>query len=132
MPLILTCNCSGRFIKTFKGEQPCCSKCGSLAIIDTGVEAKRRQLVEYDYECPITGKPIVGKKAHEENLKLHGKHVFEKGELEDAQRTRKALDDALDAKLEATAVEFVKSLSPERKAQLEFELLTTETTIQRN
>lgn len=100
--------------------------------MDTGVEAKKRKLLDYDYDCPITGKAIVGKKAHEENLKKHGKHVLEKGELEDAKRTRKAIDDALDAKLEATAVEFVKSLSPQRKAQLEAELLSTETIIQRN
>lgn len=131
MPLILTCQCSSRFIKRFKGEPACCSKCGSLAILDSP-EARHSEQLQYDYECPITGIPIRSKRAHEENLKRHGKHVFEKGELEDAKRTRQAIDDELDRKLEETAAAFVGSLSPERKAQLEIELLTTETTIQRN
>lgn len=131
MPLILTCNCPSRFIKRFKGEPACCSACGSLAILDSP-EAKQRSQLEYNYECPITGIPIQSKAAHEDNLKRHGKHVFEKGELEDAKRTRKALDDELDRKLEETAAAFVGSLSPERKAQLEVELLSTETVIQRN
>lgn len=127
MALILTCKCTNRYIKNFKGSPPCCSKCGQEAEIDSTTKASSLRQLDVDYDCPITGKPIRSKKAHEENLKKHGKHVLEKGELEDARRTRKAIDDALDAKLERTAAEFVAQLSPERKAQLEIELLTTET-----
>lgn len=127
MPYILTCKCEDRYIKNFKGSPPCCSKCGIEAIIDTGIKAANLRQLDVDYDCPITGIPIRSKKAHEENLKKHGKHVLEKGELKDAQRTRAQIDADLDAKLEKTAAEFVGSLSPERKAQLEIELLTTET-----
>lgn len=34
------------------------------------------------YECPITGKWIEGKKAHRENLAIHGRRILEKGETQ--------------------------------------------------
>ena len=48
------------------------------------------------YDCPITGKRIEGKKAHQDNLKLHGCRVAESGEARDEQRRRVALDKKTD------------------------------------
>ena len=35
------------------------------------------------YECPVTGKTIEGRRAHEENLKATGCRILERGEKED-------------------------------------------------
>ena len=40
----------------------------------------------YQYECPITGKPIMNKHEHNENLKAHGCRVLEKGERKEAPK----------------------------------------------
>jgi hypothetical protein len=85
-----------------------------------------------DYDCPITGKPIRSKHAHEENLKLHGKHVLERGELEDAKRTRQASEEAFEDMICETAAQLVHDLPAPMKAALEQELLTTETQISRS
>ena len=39
------------------------------------------------YECPVSGKVIEGRKAHEENLKATGCRLLEPGEKEDNART---------------------------------------------
>lgn len=126
----LTCSCIGRFIKHDKSTHTC-SKCGINAYWQDACKASSFRQLDVDYDCPITGKPIRSKRAHEENLKLHGKHVLEKGELEDAKRVRKQLDDELDAKLEHTAAQLVHDLPEPMKAALEQELLSTETKISR-
>lgn len=41
-----------------------------------------------EYACPITGKPIRGKREHSENLKKHGCRVFEPGETQDFIRRK--------------------------------------------
>jgi hypothetical protein len=125
MSYVLSCNCTGRYIKHEKTGS-FCSKCGTQAWIDTGMKAAQMQQLDVDYECPITGIPIRSKKAHEENLLKHGKHVLEKGELADAKRTRKELDDALDKKIGDSAAQFVHDLPEDKKKQLEVELLTSE------
>ena len=53
----------------------------------------------YQYQCPITGREINGKRAHEENLARHGCRVLESGEAEDAARRRRDAEKSLDAAL---------------------------------
>jgi hypothetical protein len=125
MSLILLCDCPGRFIKHEK-DGSFCSKCGSKAIIDIGIKASSLRQLDVDYDCPITGKPIRSKRAHEENLKLHGKHVYEEGEKEDAARNRRLANEEFENKLCETAAQYVAQLPPEAKAKLEQELLASE------
>jgi hypothetical protein len=40
------------------------------------------------YRCPVTGKPVEGRRAHQENLKRTGCRILEKGEREQAERNR--------------------------------------------
>lgn len=70
------------------------------------------------YNCPITGKWIEGRRAHEENLKRHGCRVLETGETEQVRRNRQAEDEALDRSVEATAEEFYETLPTEKREQL--------------
>jgi putative FmdB family regulatory protein len=74
------------------------------------------------YSCPITGKWIEGRRAHEENLKRHDCRVFEPGETEAAKRWREKAEADFDAKIEATADELIYNLPAEKKEQLAQEI----------
>lgn len=74
------------------------------------------------YACPITGKWIEGRRAHEENLKKHGCRVLESGETESAKRTWAAEDTALENAVESTVEEFVETLPTEKKERLAAEI----------
>lgn len=129
MTLQLSCSCPNRFIKHEKSG-PVCSKCGSSATLAPPPATRYRQL-DYNYECPITGIPIQSKHAHEENLLRHGKHVLEKGEFADAQRTRDALNEEFENKVCESAAQLVHDLPPEIQAALEQELLTSDINLTR-
>ncbi len=70
------------------------------------------------YQCPVTGKWIEGRKAHEENLKRTGCRILEPGESEAAAAARKADDEALDKAVEATTEQFIESLPAAKKEKL--------------
>lgn len=129
MTLMLICDCPGRYIRHEKGTATC-SKCGTKAISAPPSATMYRQL-EYNYECPITGIPITTKHAHEENLARHGKHVLEKGEFADAERTRAALNEEFENKVCETAAQLVHDLPAPIQAALEQELLSTDLKISR-
>lgn len=68
------------------------------------------------YDCPITGKSIEGRVAHEENLKRNDCRILEPGEKEDnARRGREMIeadhrnrDAAIDAIAESVGNEYFK------------------------
>jgi len=64
----------------------------------------------YSYDCPITGRPIRGKKEHEENLKRNGCRVLERGEAAQAAERAKADRDASDALADKCADEAMRNL----------------------
>lgn len=74
------------------------------------------------YDCPITGKRIEGKRAHEENLKRHGCRVYEPGETQEAASRRQREEAALETAVEETAEAFVHALPVEKRDQLVVEL----------
>lgn len=74
------------------------------------------------YDCPITGKWIEGRRAHEENLKKHGCRVYEPGETEAGKRRRAAEEAALDSAVESTVEEFVETLPTAKKERLAAEI----------
>ena len=43
-----------------------------------------------EYDCPITGKTIDGRREHRENLKQHNCRVLEPGETRDARKNTEA------------------------------------------
>lgn len=61
------------------------------------------------YSCPVTGKPVEGRRAHQENLKRTGCRLLERGEKEQNMRERaesdRKLERTIDAAVERTAAE---------------------------
>lgn len=74
------------------------------------------------YRCPITDEPITSLSQHEENLARHGCRLLEPGEQADAVKFRQREEADFDAKIEATAEEFVGNLPPEKLEKLGIEL----------
>lgn len=70
------------------------------------------------YSCPITGKWIEGRRAHEENLKRHGCRVLETGETEQVSRNRQAEEAKLERGVEDTVEQFYEALPTESREQL--------------
>lgn len=100
-----------------------CPECGELAqrhITQAPMGFVQANFAPYD--CPITGKIIDGRRAHEENLSRHECRILEPGERENVTRRRQAEDAAFDAAVEKTAEEFVEKLSGEKREQLGREL----------
>lgn len=85
------------------------------------------------YECPVTGKMIEGRAAHEENLRRTGCRILEPGETENYKRECVAAEERLDRSLEETADRFIAGLPTEKRDRLAAEMeggLTT--TIERS
>ena len=70
------------------------------------------------YSCPITGKWIEGRKAHQENLKQHGCRVLEPGETDNVKRVQRQADEALDRSVESTVEQFVQTLPTHKRERL--------------
>lgn len=56
------------------------------------------------YRCPVTGTPVEGRRAHQENLKRTGCRVLERGEKEQNMRERADADRKIE-RIVDTAVE---------------------------
>jgi len=100
---------------------PC--RCGASAERVLSAAAVRGDF--QGYSCPVTGKWVEGRKAHEENLKRTGCHVLEKGEKEDAVRRRKASDAVLENAVANTAARLVEAMPAEKQRKLGEELSAT-------
>lgn len=106
-----------RFLRLAEYQTPQgCGKCGALA--DRQVTAAAIVPDYAPYQCPVTGKLIDGRKAHQENLKRHGCRVLEPGEKEATERMRAQEDAELDKAVEATTEQFIESLPTRKKEQL--------------
>jgi putative FmdB family regulatory protein len=106
-------------IAEYQSEVPC-EKCGCVA---SRVFTPVPVFGDYaPYECPMTGKIISGRKEHEENLKRTGCRILEPGEREQFIKNKAKEEDEFDAKIEATAAEFVENLPPRKREQLECEM----------
>lgn len=74
------------------------------------------------YECPVSGKWIEGRRAHEENLKRTGCRLLEPGE-KDANERRRLSDDAqLEANVGETVERFIAELPTDKRERLGNEL----------
>jgi putative FmdB family regulatory protein len=74
------------------------------------------------YHCPVTGKWVEGRVAHEENLKRHGCRLLEPGETAAVPKYHAAQEAALDSALDQTIGEFVEALPQVSKERLAAEL----------
>lgn len=74
------------------------------------------------YECPITGRRIEGRKAHEENLRRHQCRVLESGEMEDVRRNKASEEKQLDRDIENTVGSMVEKMPPRKQEALANEL----------
>lgn len=117
------CECGETFdrilrLKNFDTPQMCaCGKQASRVIVAPAV------IGDYaGYPCPVTGKWIEGRKAHQENLARTGCRVLEPGETESAVRRRQEQEAAYDARIERTVEKLVKAMPPEKQNRLEAEL----------
>jgi hypothetical protein len=70
------------------------------------------------YSCPISGKWVEGRKAHEENLKRHGCRVLETGETEQVRRNRAQEESVLDREVDSTVEQFWEALPTDGREQL--------------
>lgn len=91
-----------RLLKIAQRADPQQCACGAFA---TRLISRPRIHVEHvEYDCPITGKMITSKQAHEENLKVHGCRLYEPGETDAAERRIvdgwSSLDAAIDKAVE--------------------------------
>ena len=70
------------------------------------------------YECPVTGRWIEGRKAHQENLERHGCRVLEKGETEDQKRRLAEEDQKLETALGDTVGELIAAMPVEKVSRM--------------
>tara|TARA_R110000772_G_scaffold194124_1_gene304915 strand:+ start:1129 stop:1476 length:348 start_codon:yes stop_codon:yes gene_type:complete len=97
---------------TIKADRP--------KLLNEAYESKRanfptpRVVGDYEaYDCPVSGKIIEGRKAHEENLRATGCRLLEPGEKEDNARTASRNAAAQDMKRDAAIDSIVDSVANE-------------------
>lgn len=75
------------------------------------------------YDCPITGKWIEGRRAHEENLARHGCRLLEKGERRENEARMKRESDTIDKSIEATFEREIAALPTAKREILAGEMI---------
>ena len=117
------CKCGEQFDRVLplsRFDEPQLCSCGAEAV---RIIVAPAVIGDYPgYSCPVTGKWIEGRKAHQENLGRTGCRVYEPGETEAAQRRRQEFEDAYDRAVESTVEELVMAMPPEKQQRLEAEL----------
>lgn len=99
-----------------------CSECGGPTVKQLFPNYGTVQANYIPYACPVTGKMINGRKAHEENLKQTGCRVLETGEKEEKARERARDEAAFDRSIDSTVDEFFATAPPAKLERLEREL----------
>ena len=96
-----------------------CGKFGKRVILPTMI------VKDYSsYQCPISGKLIDGRKAHEENLKLNNCRLLEPGEREQLDKRKIDDENKLFSSIDNSVEEFCTNLSSAKKEKLANELLS--------
>lgn len=121
MPLY-DCRCEGghlfeRQIPLDNFDDPIICGCGMVA---RRLISRPRILrsMDYSYDCPVTGKHITSKHAHEENLKRTGCRVRETNESEYRAKERAKAEEAFDRQVEATVERQIDNMSGEKRELL--------------
>lgn len=109
-----------RFLRLAEYDSPQTCDCGAVAVKQISAPAVYGDYAGYN--CPITGKWIEGRRAHEENLRRHGCRVLEPGETEAARRAQAASEAEFDRKIEQTAEQLIAGLPPRKLEKLASEM----------
>ena len=105
-----------RHIKLEKFEEPIF--CACLAPAQRLISRPMISVESVDYTCPVTGKWIGSKRAHEDNLARQGCRVLETGEREATIRRREQEEATFDAKIEATVEREVEAMPSDKRETL--------------
>lgn len=70
------------------------------------------------YSCPVTGRWVEGRRAHEENLARQGCRVLETGETEQAVRESQRVERELDRSVDQTVEQFYEALPTDKREAL--------------
>lgn len=97
-----------------------CPRCNQLA--PRGVSAPRISSDYAGYTCPVSGKWIEGRAAHEENLRRTGCRILEPGETESSKATRAREDADLDRSVEETVEKLFDAMPSDKRERLGAEL----------
>lgn len=109
-----------RILRVADYQAPQLCSCGAAS--DKLISIPQIRVSKVDYTCPITGKYISTKHAHEDNLDRHGCRVLETGEKE-SNIQRKAREEAeFDKAIEDTVEREFEALPSEKKERLANEL----------
>lgn len=117
------CTC-GRVFDVFKKiselDEPEHCICGKPAVRRVSAPAV---VGDYEgYQCPVTGKYIEGRRAHEENLKRTNCRLFEPGEQKDIERARAAKQEAHVEAICEDVARMVEAMPTAQKEKLAQEL----------
>lgn len=97
-------------------EEQSCPSCLQPAV---KVLSPCRVIGDYPaYNCPITGKLIDGRKAHNENLKRTGCRILEPGETREFKKSLKTEDQKFEKELDHSVEKFIDQLPAEKKDKL--------------
>jgi putative FmdB family regulatory protein len=102
----------------FEVQQFC--PCAAPAI--RAISAPRISRDYADYQCPVTGKLISGRRQHEENLKQTGSRVLEAGEKESNEAARLRANAEFEASVDQSVEKFIDTLPSDKKERLANEL----------
>ena len=117
------CSCGASFdrilpLARFSEPQTC--TCGSVASRVIVAPAIRGDYA--GYTCPISGKWIEGRRAHQENLARNGCRILEPGESSAVASRQSRAEASLDAALDSTVEELISNLSTRDKERLTAEM----------
>lgn len=86
-----------------------CDKCGNVM---TKILTPTRFNIDYsEYECPVTGRIIRGRKQHEENLKRTGCRLLEDGEMDAVRKDNYYADKRLEDNIEKSVEKAINGMS---------------------
>ena len=106
-------------LKDFEEVQYCSCQSPARRLIS----APRFSVEAVDYTCPVTGKWIGSKRAHENNLAEHGCRVLETGEKEASMTARAVADAQFDKAIEDTVERTIEGWDSSKKEALHNELV---------
>lgn len=105
-----------RFYRMAEDSSHALCSCGELAGKQLSAPVVRGDYA--GYSCPITGKWIEGRRAHEENLARHGCRVLETGEASQAERARRNAEENFEKALDETIERELTTMGSEKVARL--------------
>lgn len=118
------CQCGLQFervLKIAQCDEPQRCNCGKPAEFVFSAPVVRGDLPSYN--CPITGKLIDGRKAHEKNMDKHQCRILEPGERENVIKKKAAEETRLDKEVDATVEAFVDALPSQKREALAAEVM---------